>query len=347
MKSSDDTQTRPVGPPVSVQVMDMLMGSWRAGVVSAFAELGVADAFQSSGLTLTQLAFRLGLERDISERFCRASAAVGLIRDGLHGTLELTELGTALATDSPDSMRNFARWSGSTADRATWAHLPMAVRTGRSPFTAVHGTGVWDFLDTHPDTGAVFNSAMTELSRHVIHPVVESVDFSRYKSVTDVGGGRGALLSVILRENPHLDGVLVDQPDVLSRAPQILEDAGVEGRVTLAPGSFFDPLPTGSDLFIVSNVFHDWDDAHTRAILRNIAAAMRTGDDIAIVEAVVGVDPRFDEAIGLMDMDMLVLCDGKQRSLDDFRILLAEFHIEVTGVGRASLQSIVHGTKLP
>ncbi len=127
----------------------------------------------------------------------------------------------------------------------------------------------------------------------------------------------------------------------------MLQDAGVAERVTLAPGSFFDELPSGSDIFLISNVLHDWDDSRTRAILRNIATAMRPGDDLAVIEAVVGVDAQFDEAIGLMDMDMLVLCDGKQRSLEDFRVLLAELGIEVTGLSRAGLQSIVHGTKRP
>jgi hypothetical protein len=346
MKSTQESQVRGAAIPVSLQLLDLVMGSWRAGIVSAFAELGVADAFRAGAVTPTQLAFRLGLERDISDRFCRAAAAVGLMTDAPHGTLELTELGCALATDSPDSMRNFARWSGSTAERATWAHLPMAVRTGRSPFAAVHGSGVWDFLDTHPDTAAVFNAAMTELSRHVIRPVVEAVDFSRYTCVTDVGGGRGALLSEILHRHPHLSGVLLDQPDVLARAPQILVEALAADRVTLVPGSFFDGVPSGSDLFVISNVLHDWDDAHARAILCNIASAMRPGDDLAIVEAVVGVDERFDEAIGLMDMDMLVLCDGKQRSVGDFRSILSELNVEITGVGRAGLQSIIRGTKL-
>lgn len=343
MKNSANTTT----PPASLQLLDLAMGSWRAGVVSAFAELGVADAFWGGSLTKTQLAFRLGLERDIVDRFCRAVVAVGLMTEAPHGTVTLTELGEALATHSPDSMRNFARWSGSTADRATWAHLPVALRTGRSPFAAVHGTEVWDFLDTHPDTAVVFNAAMTELSRHVIRPVVGSMDFSGYQSVMDVGGGRGALLSVVLQENPHLVGVLFDQPEVLVQAPQVLEEAGVADRVTLAPGSFFDELPpSGSDLFLISNVLHDWDDIKTRTILRNIAGAMRPGDDLAIVEAVVGVDDRFDEAIALMDMDMLVLCDGKQRSLEDFRVLLAEFHIELKGLSRAGLQSIIRGTKI-
>ena len=344
MTSTHDTRTPPA-PPVSLRLLELVLGSWRAGVVSAFAELGVADAVRAETLTSTQLAHRMGLERDVSERFCRAAKAVGLLCATSDGSLALTELGHELATDSPDSMRNFARWSGSTADRATWAHLHTAVRTGRSPFAAIHGTGVWDLFGDNPDTAAVFDAAMTELSRHIIRPVVAALDLTGFTSVTDVGGGRGALLAAVLARNPGLRGVLFDQPDVVARAPRVLEEAGVADRVTVVSGNFFDGVPSGSDLFLVSNILHDWDDDHTKAILRSISAAMRPGDRIAIVEAVVGVDDRFDETIGLMDMDMLVLCDGKQRSVEDFRQLLADAGITVTDVGRAGLQSIVQGTK--
>ncbi|MCX5339783.1 acetylserotonin O-methyltransferase [Streptomyces atratus] len=322
------------------------MGSWRAGVVSTFAELGVADALTPGGLTSAQLAVRLGLERDTADRFFRAGTSVGLLRQTEHSTLELTALGHALATDDRDSMRNFARWTGSTAERATWAHLPTAVRTGRSPFAAMHGSGVWEFMESNPDTAAVFNSAMTELSKRIIRPVVEAFDFSRFGSVTDVGGGRGALLSAVLQKHPGMSGVLFDQPDVVSRAWPELSDAGVSARVTVKSGSFFDSVPSGSDLYMVSNVFHDWDDQRSRLILKNIASAMHEGAHLAVVEAVAGLDDSADEAISLMDMDMLVLCEGKQRTVQEFRSLMSEAGIELVGISRAGLQSVIEGKKV-
>jgi hypothetical protein len=337
---------RPPSPPVSIQLLDLLMGSWRAGVVSTFAELGVADALSPGGLTPMQLAVRLGLERDTAERFFRASTSVGLLRQTDQHTMELTALGRALATDDDASMRNFARWTGSTAERATWAHLPTAVRTGRSPFAAMHGSGVWEFMDSNPDTAAVFNSAMTELSKRIIRPVVEAFDFSRFGSITDVGGGRGALLSAVLQKYSGTSGVLFDQPDVVSRAWPELSEAGVADRVTVKAGSFFDSVPAGSDLYMASNVFHDWDDARSRLILKNIAAAMHEGAHLAVVEAVAGVDEKADQAIALMDMDMLVLCEGKQRTVQEFRTLMSEVGIELVGVSRAGLQSVIEGKKV-
>ncbi|MGZ9935063.1 methyltransferase [Streptomyces sp. NC-S4] len=337
---------RPPSPPVSIQLLDLLMGSWRAGVVSTFAELGVADALGPGGLTPAQLAVRLGLKRDIAERFFRASASVGLLQQTEQHTMELTALGHALATDDDSSMRNFARWTGSTAERATWAHLPTAVRTGRSPFAAMHGSGVWEFMESNPDTAAVFNSAMTELSKRIIRPVVEAFDFSRFGSITDVGGGRGALLSAVLQKHPAASGVLFDQPDVVSRAWPELADAGVADRVTVKAGSFFDSVPAGSDLYMASNVFHDWDDARSRLILKNIAAAMHEGAHLAVVEAVAGVDEKADQSIALMDMDMLVLCEGKQRTVQEFRTLMSEVGIELVQVSRAGLQSVIEGRKV-
>ncbi|WP_410634877.1 methyltransferase [Amycolatopsis sp. cmx-4-83] len=345
MTSTHDTLTPPPTVPAAARLLDLVMGNWRAGVVSAFAELGVADALRDEKLTPASIARHLGLANSTCTRFCTAAAAVGLLDAGADGTVSLSELGRTLLSESPGSMRNFARWCGSTADRTTWSQLHTAVRTGRSPFPAIHGTDVWEFLQTRPADAAVFDAAMTELSRNVIGPVVGVLDLTSFSSVTDVGGGRGALLAAILKSAPHLRGVLFDQADVVSLAPDVLRSAGVADRVTIIAGSFFDSVPSGSDLFVISNVLHDWDDDRTRAILGSISSAMSPGHQIAIVEAVAGVDDRFDEAIALMDMDMLALCEGKQRTVGEFRDLLAEFGLTLTAIDRAGLQSVVRATK--
>lgn len=331
---------------VTPRILDLITGYWRAGVVSTFAELGIADALGSECLAPAKIALRLGLEGSTCARFCRAATAVGLLTDTPEGTVSLADLGRALMADAPNSVRNVARWSGSTAERATWSHLHAAVRAGHSPFAAIHGQGIWDFLESHPATAAVFDAAMTELSRTIIAAVADVLDLTPFTSITDVGGGRGGLLAAMLTRAPHVRGVLFDQPDVVALAPDVFRAAGVADRVTITAGSFFDAVPTGSDLFVISNVLHNWDDDRARAILRSIASAMKTGDQIAIVEAVPGVDERFDEMIALMDMDMLVLCTGKQRTVEDYRTLLAELDIEVTGVDRAGLESVIRATKI-
>ncbi|MDJ0362318.1 hypothetical protein [Rhodococcus sp. H29-C3] len=143
MASTYDAMLQPY-KPVSLQLLDLMLGNRRAGAMAAFAELGIVNAFRTGSVTTSQLAHSLGLERDTCDCCCRASNAVGLTKSVEDKAIELTALGCALSSDSPDSMKNFAQWSGSTADRVTWAHIPTAVRTGRSPFAAAHGTGLWD-----------------------------------------------------------------------------------------------------------------------------------------------------------------------------------------------------------
>ncbi|ONI78050.1 hypothetical protein ALI144C_32220 [Actinosynnema sp. ALI-1.44] len=332
--------------PAALRLLDLISGYWRAGVVSTFAELGIADSLGSECLPPAEVALRLGLDGSTCARFCRAAAAIGLLTRTPEGAVSLTDLGRALMTDAPGSVRDVARWSGSIAERATWTQLDAAVRTGHSRFSAVHGHDIWDFFDSHPAVGAVFDAAMTDLSRTVIAAVADVLDLAGVTTVTDVGGGRGGLLAAMLTRAPHVRGVLFDQPEVVALAPEVFLAAGVEDRVTITAGSFFDAIPAGSDLFVISNVLHNWDDDRTRAILRSVASAMKAGDQLAIVEALPDVDPRFDELVALMDMDMLVLCAGKQRTIDDYRALLAEVDIEITGVDRAGLESVVRATKI-
>ncbi|MDJ0362334.1 methyltransferase [Rhodococcus sp. H29-C3] len=332
--------------PASLQVLQAVTASWSSGVITTFAELGFADVLHERPMSAVDLARRMATDEEATRRLCRTAGHLGLLSVDDQQLLHLEPMGDALRSDSPESMRNFARWTGSWADRATWCHLPTAVRTGRSPFSAQHGSSVWEYFAAEPAAAAVFDAAMSETSRHVIRPVVDCFDFSQYLSIVDVGGGRGALLSAALEQAPGACGILFDQDEVINRAHSALKGHPAADRIRTVKGSFFESVPTGGDLYVVSNIIHDWDDEQAGRILLVIAEAMSTGAELALVEAVAGVDEKFDNMIGLMDMDMLLLCNGKQRTVDEFKGLLDAVGIELITVHRAGLQSIVHGRKI-
>jgi hypothetical protein len=95
----------------------------------------------------------------------------------------------------------------------------------------------------HPEEGAIFDRAMTDLSRRAHRAVLEAYDFSRFSTVVDVGGGQGALLAALLAAHPPARGVLFDQPSVVARAGAVLEGAGVAERCTVVGGDFSPGCP--------------------------------------------------------------------------------------------------------
>jgi hypothetical protein len=252
----------------------------------------------------------LGLEAhpDALRRLLRALVAVDVLseRDGRYA---LTELGQGLRSDVPGSVAGWAEFVGRPYHWSAWAALEDSVRTGENAFRAVHGTDVWAYRREHPEESEIFDRAMTSLTGRVNAAVAAAHDFGRYRTVVDVGGGRGALLAAILDRHPGVRGILFDQPEVVAHA-----EPG--DRCTVAGGSFFDAVPGGGDAYVLKSVLHDWEDADAVAILR--ACHTAGAPVVLLVERDLAADPR----AAFSDLNMLVGPGGRERSSADYAALL-------------------------
>lgn len=308
-----DRSTVPHSPPPSpapARLAQMITGSWVSAVVTAMAELGIADVLSAGPRPVIELARELRADPATLRRLLSCCADLGLLSEPATGIFALTATGRYLRDDVPGSMRGFARWVGSPGDRSTWAGLAHSVRSGHAAFTGVHGEPLWEFLHARPDAAEVFDRAMTETSARLAPAVVAAYDFSRFRAVVDVAGGRGALLSAVLAAVPQARGTLYDRP-------QVAGEAAAGDRLTVVGGDFFDSVPPGGDLYLLSNILHDWDDAAAERILRNCRDAVTADGRIVAVEAVMP-DRGPELTVRLMDLNMLVLCDGRQRSRAEF-----------------------------
>ncbi|UQX03450.1 acetylserotonin O-methyltransferase [Streptomyces sp. RerS4] len=338
-------QTETSQIPPSARILQLATAGWMSAAVSAAAELGVADELARGPRTVEDIAKSIDADAPTLYRLLRACADFGLFREEAGRVFALTETGEALRSDAPGSMRNFARWVGEPADRFTWSRLAESVLTGRSAFAAVHGRSVWEYLREETHTARVFNGAMTEASSGLIAPVVNAYDFSSFRKIVDVGGGQGALLAAVLAANPDAQGVLFDQPEVIAAAGRAFEDAGVADRVEKHRGDFFESVPAGGDAYLMSNIIHDWDDEHSVRILANCRAAMTADARVLLVEAVMPSGPAHAPTVKLMDLNMLVLCDGRQRTEDEFRALFREAGLELSRVVPGGLCSVVEAVR--
>lgn len=329
----------PLPPPI--RILQLATSSWASAAVSAAAELGVADALADGPQRAGDLAEAVHAHPRTLFRLLRACTELGLFERSDDDRFSLTETGQALRSDSTMSMRNFARWVGLPADRHTWSGLADSVRSGTSAFAAVHGETVWDFLRDQSRTAQIFNDAMTEASRQLIAPVVAAYDFGQHECIVDVAGGQGALLAAILSNNPRSRGVLYDLPEVVENAATALDHAGVADRVDVTGGDIFADLPAGADAYLLSNVIHDWDDEHSRRILRRCREAVPAHGKVLLVEAVMPDGTGQNPTVALMDLNMLVLCDGAQRTQSEFDDLLSAAGLRLARVVPAGLHSVV------
>ena len=255
-------------------------------------------------------------------RLMRALAAAGVFEELTDRRFASNGLSELLREDVENSLRPWVENVNQRDHRQAWAGLLDSVITGRNAYKTVHGTDVWTYRNAHPAQGAIFDAAMTALSRQVTGAVTSAYDFSRFTTVVDVGGGRGALLASVLTATPRLRGVLFDQPSVVAGAAPILAEAGVTERCEVVSGDFFDTVPAGGDAYLLKAIIHDWDDERSASILANVRDAMDPKGVVLLVERVLeGPNQGLDGK--LSDLNMLVAPGGLERTEEEFDELLA------------------------
>ena len=318
------------GLPAPVALLQMLTGYWVSKALSVAAELGVADHLEDGPRAVTELAAECGAEPAALYRLLRALASVGVFSEEDGDRFGLTPLAEPLRSDVPGSMRALARMYGSEQFQA-WAGLEESVRTGKPSFDQVFGTTVWDYFENNPETSAVFNDAMTGWTAQLADAVVTAYDFSDARQVVDVGGGLGLLLSTILLANPAAEGVLFEVPHVAADAALFLEKAGVVERSKTVGGDFFESVPDGGTTYVLAQILHDWDDEHCGQILRNCRRAMHSDSKLLVIEQV--LPPRNEPSFGKwLDLHMLVMAGGRERTASEYRSLLATAGFDLTSV---------------
>jgi hypothetical protein len=197
----------------------------------------------------------------------------------------------------------------------TFGVLERSVRTGSPAVLAVDENGLWNYLRSHPAEARVFDEAMTAKAGADVAAVLAAYDFGRFRSIADIGGGRGHLLRAVLDTVPSATGVLFDLPGVIGTL-----DAAPP-RLSYQAGDFFvDPLP-GADAYVLMEVLHDWPDADAAAILRAVRSAARPGASLLIVEAIIPEgDP--DPRVHTLDVIMLAVTGGRERTVPQLSALL-------------------------
>ncbi|MDQ3917362.1 MAG: hypothetical protein M3348_02720 [Acidobacteriota bacterium] len=139
----------------------------------------------------------------------------------------------------------------------------------------------------------------------------------------DVGGGNGILLSYVLKAHADLRGVLADQPHVLERARRRGFLGGeLAGRVSLQPCDFFREIPAGCRAYMMKSVIHDWDDERARAVLGNCRRVVPADGALLLVEHALPAG-NLPSAGKLIDLVMLVMTGGRERTVEEYRDLLA------------------------
>jgi hypothetical protein len=317
------------------QRMIQLATSYRLSqAIYVFTKLGIADLLARGPKTPGELAAAAGAHAPSLYRLLRVMTACAVVTEPSPGTFELAPSGRCLRRDAPDSVSSTVLLFGSENFWTTWGDLLHCVCTGETAFSHLFGVGgTFDYLTTHPEDAALFNAGMGDMAGLTAKAIVAAYDFLSARILVDVGGGRGALISAILKAHPDLRGVLFDLPRVIDAARAELEHAGIAHRCETVGGDLLSSIPGGGDVYLLSRVIHDWDDENSILILRNCRAAMSPTSKLLLAERTIPemIEPgAHTQAQLLSDLNMLVRNGGRERTETEYGALFAAAGLRMT-----------------
>jgi hypothetical protein len=313
-------------------VLQVATGYMASSALYAALTLEIPDHLSSGPKTAAALAKLSGVLEDPLYRALRLLVSVGIFDEVAPRTFALNAAADLLRKDAPGSLRGIAIFLPDPFHYKVYSEIMHSMKTGEPAGDKALGMPVFDYFRTHPDYSRVFNDAMTALSAPVAGAAIEAYDFSGIGTLVDVAGGHGEVLMSVLRAHPQVRGVLAEVGHVVEGAKPRVTAAGLSDRLQVVECDFFKAVPEGGDAYIMKHIIHDWDDARATLILKNIAKAMGAKNGrVILLESVIPAGPAPD--LGkFIDIEMLMLPGGKERTAEEFRTLFAGAGFDMTKV---------------
>ena len=326
--STTTATAAPASSPVE-KMIGFIHSFWASRALYVAAKLKLLDHLDgASPKTTEQLAAATGAHPRSLYRLLRALASVEVLREEAPGRFVSTEVGDVLKSDHPNSVRCAVIIGTGDDHYDAWGNLLHAVRTGETAFDAHFKMPIWKFYEQNPDNARTFDQAMLDYTGAIHAALLKAYDFNVFKRIIDIGGGKGGLLAAILKKFDKPRGTVFDQPYVVEGAKATLAADGLADRCDTAGDDFFESVPAGGDCYTMKFILHDWEDAKSIRILKNIRKAITPGGKLLVMDAVLkdGNEPDFSK---FMDLNMLVMTGGQERTEQEFSALLEAggFHL--------------------
>ena len=315
--------------PPEAQIVEMVMAQFVSRLIHLTATLKLPDYLADGPKTAEELAPLTSTHAPTLYRVMRTLASLGLFTEDQSHRFALQPLGEALKSGTPSHAT--ALIMGGEMVARSLDNMLYSVQTGKTGCQKSLGVPVFDWLGGHPVEASLFNQTMVGI--HGMEPpaVAEAYDFSAFKTIADVGGSTGNLLTTILAQHPAPRGILFDLPHVVRDAPAFIAQRGLTNRIQIETGSFFDRVPAGADAYVLSHIIHDWNEEQCLTILGHCRRAMSPAGRLLLVEMVLppGDAPHPGK---MLDMAMLTIPGGEERSEAQYAVLLDKAGFRLTRV---------------
>ena len=318
-------------PSPQAQLMQMSMGYAVPFLLRAAAQLCVADHLANGPRSADELAAATSTNAPALYRLMRTLSSIGLFSEDESHRFSITPLSEPLRSNIPGSVRTSILSFTGDLFVIPWSKLSYSVQTGQSCFDHFFGMPFFDYLTANPEEAVMFSEFLIGMNAPDAPAIAAAYDFSSCSHIADIGGATGHILATILASHPGPRGTVFDLAHNQAAAEDLLKTRGLSDRVAFTAGSFFETIPAGSDLYILSHVLHDWSEEQCLTILANCRSAMSPSSRLLVIEQVMPEGNAFHPG-KMLDMTMLALTPGQERTESEYRTLLDKAAFKLTRV---------------
>lgn len=277
---------------------------WKYMAVSAACKLNLFDNLQEAK-TANQLANELLLNEE----------KLFLLLNALHNAnflnkddqrFSVNQLSEFLTEDNPESLKH-ACLNWSDEHLTAWQNLDFSIRTGKSSFEEIYGLPLFDYLNKNPNKLHAYHKAMGQYAKDDYKTLPDLIDFSKHKSVMDIGGSYGVILENIKKKNPSVDCVLFD-------LEKVIENVAIS-NIQKMSGNFFDKIPNQAEAIILSRILHDWNNEKASIILKNCLETLPNNGTLYIIENCVD---KIQIDLSLLSLNMTAMCKSYERTSTEY-----------------------------
>jgi acetylserotonin N-methyltransferase len=321
-------------PPDPAPIIDLMDAFRRSKTMFAAVNFGIFDLLAEKPLTAAEVASRLGTNESATQRLLEACNGLKLLENNGGAFSNTTEADTYLRQASPQSLAGYILYSNQ-ALYYCWGNLEDAIREGTPRWAQTFGTKrpIFEHFFSTPEKMRTFTMGMHGLGVSTSPHVVRAFNLNEFHTLADLGAATGHLVITACETYPKLRGIAFDMPQVMPLTEEFIAASPARERLAAQAGDFFtDELPA-ADLYALGRILHDWGEDKIRLLLRRIFNSLPRDGGLLIAEKLLSEDRSGPLSAHLQSLSMLLVTEGKERSLSEYTSLLEEAgFVEVQGI---------------
>lgn len=310
------------------KIMQIILGKWISKPLYIAAKLEIADLIGNSTFSCDIISKQTQTDTTALYRLLRALTCAGIFHEHPDQRFSNTPMSCCL---KKGQLQSAVLMFQSGWHDAAWKKLYHAVKTGESAFESAHGKPSYEWFKAHTDEAAVFHDANSKKAAVTHSAVLGHYDFSDVDEITDIGGGTGGLAIALLKRYPHLKATIAELPENIPFLGKEICKNNLQERITGRPCDFFIAIPITGRVCLLSHVLHNWPDDKAQTLLRNIRQNIPADGRLLIVEAIIP-EPNTFSIAKLMDLEMLVMGKGMERTAHQFERLLKRAGFKISDI---------------